>query len=71
MNLIMSLQRCLVLHAACKWASLRGALHKAAAGRIAARSWEEPPAPPYQGGVRQALQDGLTNGARHSPDQLT
>lgn len=38
MNLIMSLQRCLVLHAACKWASLWEALHKAAAGGIAARS---------------------------------
>lgn len=70
MNLIMSLQRCLVLHAACKWASLRGALRKAAAGGIAARSWEEPPAPPYQGGVRHALQVGLTNGAHRSPDQL-
>lgn len=71
MNLITSLQRCLVLHAACKWASLRAALHKAAAGGIAPLSLQrEAPAPPYpdEGGQGTPLQVGLTNRAHHSTD---
>lgn len=74
MNLITSLQRCLVLHAACKWARLWEVLHKAAAGGIAPLSLRrEAPAPLYhsKGGRGTPLQVGLTNRAHHSTDQLS
>ena len=54
MNFILSLQRCLVLRAACKWASFWAALHKAAAGGTAASSSRrEAPAPPHRSKGRQ------------------